>query len=340
MRARKAAFGAAALGLLAILVYSAVWWIAADRLRAGLHGWAAEMRGRGWQVVYEPVRIEGYPGPLVASVDAASIAAPGWRWRGPRVTGRAWPWSPSRIAFSAPGEHRIRAGGTDVAPFRVRAGVATGSLRRAAAETRIEFALGDIEIRTPGRTRPRAVAGAEASIVLPDRPGRADAGRGPEPPGPTLALGLAGIEIAGSERRIDALSLAAKLIGPVPRAAKPRALARWRDGGGVVEIGEAALRSGRARIDGSGTIALDRELQPIAAMSFRIDGREDLLRLLVALGAVKERNAGAIGLGLQLLARASEGRDGATALPVTIQNRRLYFGPLSVMRLPRIDWDG
>ncbi len=191
--------------------------------------------------------------------------------------------------------------------------------------------------------------------AAPARPGGragAVAGRGPEPPGPTLALGLAGIEIAGSERRIDALSLAAKLIGPVPRAAKPRALARWRDGGGVVEIGEAALRSGRARIDGSGGVALGRalqpippgacarELQPIAAMSFRIDGREDLLRLLVALGAVKERNAGAIGLGLQLLARASEGRDGATALPVTIQNRRLYFGPLSVMRLPRIDWDG
>ncbi len=337
--ARKAAFGAAALSLLAIIVYSAVWWIAADGLRAGLDGWAAEMRSRGWQVVYERVRIEGYPGPLVASVDAASVAAPGWRWEGPRIAARAWPWSPSRIAFSAPGEHRVWTGGADAAPIRVRAGVATGTLRRPAAETRIDLALGDIEIRVPGRKPPRSIAGAEASIVLPDRPGRADRGRGPEPPGPTIALELAGIEIAGSERGIDSLSLAAKLTGPLPRAATPRGLARWRDGGGVVEIGNAALRSRRARVAGSGTVALDRDLQPIAAFSFRIDGREDLLRLLVALGAVEKKNAGAIGLGLQLLARADKGQSDSTALPVTIQNRRLYLGPLSVMRLPRIDWN-
>ncbi len=291
------------------------------------------MRSRGWQVVYERVRIEGYPGPWSPASMQRPIAAPGWRWRGPRVTGRAWPWDPVAHRFPRPpANNRIRAGGTDAAPIRVRAGVATGSLRRAAGGNPDRPRARRYRNPDAGPDPPRAVAGAEASIVLPDRPGRADAGRGPEPPGPTIALGLAGIEIAGSERRIDALSLAAKLIGPVPRAAKRRALARWRDGGGVVEIGEAALRSGRARIDGSGTIALDRELQPIAAMSFRIDGREDLLRLLVALGAVKERNAGAIGLGLQLLARAGEGRDGATALPVTIQNRRLYFGPLSVMR--------
>ena len=337
---RKAAFWAAALCLLAALVYSAAWWVAADRLRRGFDGWAAEMRARGWTVSYERMRVEGYPGPLVPILAAPAAAAPGWRWEGPTIAARAWPWSPSRIAFAAPGEHRVWTGGADAAPIRVRAGVATGSLRRPAAETRIDLALGDIEIRMPGGKPPRAIAGAEASIVLPDLPGRADRGRGPEPPGPTIALTLAGIEIAGSERGIDSLSLAAKLIGPLPRAATPRALARWRDGGGVVEIGNAALRSRRARIAGSGTVALDRDLQPIAAFSFRIDGREDLLRLLVALGAVEQKNAGAIGLGLQLLAkRGVRGRNDSAALPVTIQNRRLYLGPLSVMRLPRIDWN-
>ena len=336
--ARKAAFGAAALCLLAAIVYSALWWVAADRLHAEVDGWAAEMRARGWTVSYRQMRVEGYPGPLAPLVEAPSAGAPGWRWEGPTIAARAWPWSPSRVAFAAQGEHRVWIGAADAAPVRARFGVATGVLRRPAAETWIDLALGDIEIRMPGRTPPRSIAGAEASIVLPDRPGRVDSGRGPEPPGPTIALDLAGIDIAGTERRIDSLSLAAKLIGPAPRAATPRALARWRDGGGVVEIGNAALRSRHARVAGSGTIALDRELQPIAAFSFHIDGREDLLRLLVALGAVERRNTGAIGLGLQLLAKANKGKDDSTALPVTVQNRRLYFGPLSVMRLPRIDW--
>ena len=341
--ARKAALAAAALIVLAAIVYSAVWWIVAERLREGLDGWAADMRARGWSVSYEQFRIEGYPGPLVPVVDAPSVAAPrdsgGWLWRGPRLTGRAWPWRPSRIAFTAPGEHRVRPGGGG-APVGMRLGVASGSFLRPGGETRIVLALADIAILAPDGNLPRAVARADATVVLPDRPGRADRGRGPEPPGPTVTLRLQGIATSGQGGEIDELALAAKLTGPVPRATTARALSVWRDGGGVLEIGEAALRARRADVRGSGTVALDADLQPIAALSLRVEGRADLLRLLVALGAVGQRDAGAIGVGLQLFAGAGKGRGGGTGLPVTIQNRRLYIGPLSVMRLPRIDWDG
>ncbi len=341
MRARKAAFGAAAF-VLAALVYSAIWWIAADRLRGGFDGWAAEMRARGWSVSYERFRIEGYPGPLAPIVEAPSLAAPealgGWRWQGPRVTARAWPWNPSRIAFTGAGEHRLRPG-SDTSPIRAKLGIASGLLLRPGTETRIVLTLGNIAIRADGKP-PRSIASAEATIVLPDRPGRADAGRGPEPPGPTIALSLAGIELGGPDRGIDGVSLNAKLTGPVPRAATARALAVWRDGGGVVEIGEIVLRRRRARVNGSGTVAFDRDLQPIAALSLRIEGRRDLVRALVAHGAVEQRDAGAVGLALQLVAGAGKGRGGGSALPVTVQDRRLFLGPLSVMRLPRIDWDG
>ena len=339
--ARKAAFAAAALIVLAAIVYSAVWWIVAERLREGLDGWAADMRARGWSVSYDGFRIEGYPGPIVPVIDAPSVAAPGasggWQWRGPRLTGRVWPWHPTRIAFAAPGEHRIRPGG-GAAPIVARPGVASGSSQRPAGETRLTLALRDIAVRARDPNLPRAIAEADVTIALPDRPGRADRGRGPEPPGPTVTLRLAGIDIPGRGAEIDELSLAAKLIGPVPRAATASALAVWRDAGGVLEIGEAALRAERASARGSGTVALDRDLQPIAAMSLRIEGHADLLRLLLDLGAVEQRNAGAVNLGLQLLAGASKGSE--TGLPVTIQNRRLYLGPLSVMRLPRIDWGG
>ena len=249
-----------------------------------------------------------------------------------------WPWNPSRIAFTGAGEHRLRPG-SDTSPIRAKLGIASGLLLRPGTETRIVLTLGNIAIRADGKP-PRSIASAEATIVLPDRPGRADAGRGPEPPGPTIALSLAGIDLGGPDRGIDGVSLNAKLTGPVPRAATARALAVWRDGGGVVEIGEIVLRRRRARVNGSGTVALDRDLQPIAALSLRIEGRRDLVRALVAHGAVEQRDAGAVGLALQLVAGAGKGRGGGSALPVTVQDRRLFLGPLSVMRLPRIDWDG
>ena len=341
--ARKAAFWAAALVALAAIAYSAAWWIAADRLREGFDGWAADMRARGWSVSFARFEVAGYPGPLAPVVDAPAVAAPpgagGWRWRGPRLAARAWPWNPSRIAFAGTGEHRFEIS-ADGAPVSATLGRATGLLLRGGGETSVALSLGDIAIRGPGRGAPLRVDGAEATIVLPDEPGRADQGRGPEPPGPTLALRLTGIEPGGEGQRIDAASLAAKLTGPVPRATAARALAAWRDGGGVVEIGEIGLRARAASVTGAGTLALDRGLQPIAALSLRIDGTGDLLRLLVALGAVSQRDAGAVGLGLHMLARAGKGEDGKGAFPVTIQNRRLYIGPLSVTRLPRIDWGG
>ena len=180
---------------------------------------------------------------------------------------------------------------------------------------------------------------------MPERPGRADEGRGPEPPGPTIAVSLGEIEFGGTQsdvhgRAIEEASLTAKLIGPPPRDARAGSLAVWRDGGGTVEIGDISIVWQKANGKGSGTVALDRDLQPLAALSIRIEGHADLLRMLVALGWVEKRDAGAIRLGLDLLARASTGQPDKIAVPLTVQNRRLFLGPISVMRLPRIDWDG
>lgn len=347
--AKKAAYGAAALIGLAVVVYSAIWWISADRLRGKLDGWAADMRGHGWSVSYDRVRIEGYPASLTAVVDAPSIGAPealgGWRWQAPQITGSVRPWNPDRIVFDGTGVHRLRVAGADPAPIRVTVGAAFGLVLRLAKAraTKIVLKLADVAIDAPGRSLPRKLNEADATILLPERPGRADEGRSPEPPGPTIELRVRGIdfgenETTGSGRGIEEASLRAKLIGPLPREATARTLAVWRDGGGTLEIGEASLRWQRANANGSGTVALDRDLQPLAALSIRIKGYGDLLRTFIAHGWVKRRDAGAIRLGLDLVARASSGRTGTIALPVTIQDRRLSLGPISVMRLPRIDW--
>lgn len=347
--AKKAAYGAAALIGLAVIVYSAIWWISADRLRDDLDGWAADMRGRGWTVSYDRVRIEGYPASLAAIVEAPSIGAPegigGWRWQGPRMAAKARPWKPGRIVLDGAGIHRFRSAGADAEPIRVAMGDAFGLVLRLAdaRATKIVLKLADIEIGAPGRALPRRLGEAEATIHLPERPGRVEEGRGPEPPGPTIAASFRDIELdrgdsAADGRTIEEVALAAKLIGPLPRDTTARSLAVWRDGGGTIEIGELSLRWQEAKGKGSGTVALDRDLQPLAALTIRIDGYAGLVRSLVARGWLKRRDAGAIQLGLDLFARASTGQPGTVALPLTFQNRRVFLGPISVMRLPRIEW--
>ena len=347
--ARRAVYGTAALIGLATVVYSAAWWVAADRFRGELDGWAADMRSRGWSVSYDLVRMEGYPASLAAIVEAPSIGAPenagGWRWRGPRMAAKVRPWNLGRIALDGAGTHLFRAGGADEDAIRVATGNAFGLvLRLADAEaTKIVLRLGDIAIDAPGGGLPRRVGDAEATVFVPERPGRADRGRGPEPPGPTVTLDLRDIDFgeAGSgahTRAIEEASLTAKLIGPLPRGVAAKSLAVWRDGGGTLEIGEVSLRLGKAKGKGSGTVALDRNLQPLAALSINIEGYAGLVRSLVAHGWLTARDAGALRLGLDLFARASTGRPGTIALPITVQNRRLFLGPISAMRLPRIEW--
>ena len=348
---KKAAYGAAAFIGLAAIVYSAIWWISADRLREELDGRAADMRANGWSVSYDRVRIDGYPVSVTATVDAPTVAAPrsagGWSWRGPRVTATIRPWNPDRIELDGAGIHRLRLADKGGAPIRVTTGSSFGLVLflPEARATRIVLKLEDVAIDGTVEALPRKIEAGEATVFLPREPGRADLGRGPEPPGPTIALRLVGIdfpavEATGRSFGIEEASLTAKLLGPTPRAATARALAVWRDGGGTLEIADASLRSQGASAKGSGTAALDRDLQPLAALSIRIEGYGELLRALVARGWMKKGDAGAIRLGLDLVARASSGRKGTIAMPLTIQDRRLSFGPISVTQLPRIDWDG
>ena len=349
--AKKAVYGAAALIGIAAVAYSAVWWSSAERFRGEIDGWAADMRGRGWTVSYDRVRIEGYPASLTAIVEAPSIGAPagagGWHWQGPRMTAKVRPWNPGRIALDGGGIHRFQTEGADSEPVRIAAGDAFGLILRLtdAQATKIVLKLSDIEIDAPGRILPRRLKEAEAAIRLPDRPARVEDGRGPEPPGPSIAASLRDIEFgrgapAARGGTIEEASLTAKLIGPFPRDATAQSLAVWRDGGGTLEIGALSLRWQKANGNGSGTVALDRDLQPLAALTIRIEGYADLVRSLVDRGWLKRRDAGAIQLGLDLIARAGTGRPGTIATPLTIQNRRLSFGPISVTQLPRIEWGG
>lgn len=349
--AKKAAFWAAALIGLAVVIYTAIWWIHADRVRGELDGWAADMRANGWAVSYDRVRIAGYPGSLTTTVDAPSIAAPdsagGWSWRGPQMTATTRPWNPARMVLDGAGNHHFRRADKDRAPVRVTVGSWFGLVLflAEARATKIVLKLEDVAIDATVEALPRKIEKADATILLPEEPGRADLGRGPEPPGPTVALRLGGIDFsdaAATERNlgIEEASLTAKLIGPTPREATARTLAVWRDGGGTLEIADASIRSQGASAEGSGTVALDRDLQPLAALSIRIENYDELLGTLVAQGWMKNSDAGAIRLGLDLVARASSGRRGTIAMPLTIQDRRLSFGPFSVSQLPRIDWDG
>lgn len=135
-------------------------------------------------------------------------------------------------------------------------------------------------------------------------------------------------------------SAALTVMGPPP-ALTPAALEAWRTDGGVVEL--TALRGDFPPLaaEGDFTFALDRDLQLVGAGGLRLTGVEAALDL-----AAKQPDSPfkpkeikqARQIALMLTRPDPQGGAGHVALPLSIQDRRLFVGPFQVLKLPPLVW--
>ena len=334
MPLRTAAIALATV-VLAALLYGAYWWLAAVSMRQGFDSWAAERRADGWTVSFGAVSLGGFPSRLALRIEAPSIGAPpaagGWQWHGPLVVVAGSPWSSRRAAWTAPGLHRlVTASGT---PIEVLAGSAEGAIERSPdrGPVTVTIEIGAATVLPLAGQPRRTIQRIEASVVLPDRAG------------PAIDLRVAGIDLGetpfiGLGAGIEEVGLAAELRGRLVPGARVRALEIWRDGGGTLEITRLRLRWQRIEVDARGTVALDRALQPIAALSADIAGYGLLIDTLAARGAIGQGSARTVKFALDVVALAGGNAGRRITVPVTVQDGRLSLGPVPVLRLPRIAW--
>jgi hypothetical protein len=314
---------------------SAYWLWSAERLAGRIAAWSEQQRARGYEVAYRGPAIGGYPFALTARFEDPRIASPrGWRWQGPTLTGRAALWDPFTIEVDFSGLHRA-AGPPDGAaePAEAEAERATavvhlqgdGRVERAGAD-----ALG-VTLRRAGRV---LTAGTVTARLGPLRPA---AGARPQ----DLALAGAATEVTLPEdgagplgRSLRRLAFEAVLIGEIPPGGRRRMLEQWRDAGGRLEIGRLDLEWGPLALQGEGSLGLDRRLRPEGEIASRMGGLPGTLDRLVAAGLLKADQAGLVKIALLALADGTDGKGRpAVALPITLQDGRLYLGPAAVLRL-------
>ena len=107
-----------------------------------------------------------------------------------------------------------------------------------------------------------------------------------------------------------------------------------------MELAGFALRWDSLDVSGNGTLALDRELQPTGAMTLSVRGFETVIDTLVARGVIRPGPAATARTILGLMAKTPE-EGGAPVLtaPLTVQNRKLFVGPVRLAELPAIVWE-
>lgn len=334
-RLRHLLIAAAVLALAAgaVAVY---WHWAAARLETAVAEWTAAQGERGYQIAYDGPLIEGFPTTLAARFAAPSVVSPsGWRWGGPPVAGQAKLWAPLTIDLQFPGRHEItrRLGGAEI-PGRLEADPAKAFIELG-VDGRVERAR--LALINPSWEDPvtgRITARQLLSALGPPL----SAGGGGQDYLPLMAV-IRALELPEHletplGRRVQELRLDATLRGAPPPGPLREALAAWRDAGGVLELHNSSLHWGPLILSGDGTLTLDHELRPLGALSARIRGLGATLDRFADAGMIERGQAIAIELAASALAgERDESGEKVVALPLTLQDGRLYLGPVPLFRL-------
>ncbi|MSO92411.1 MAG: DUF2125 domain-containing protein [Rhodospirillales bacterium] len=352
-RRKRLSAAVAVAAALAAAAYGVYWLQVAESVEAGVVGWIAQRRAEGFEVAYTGIRVRGFPFSLRVLVDNPRMGQPhgfrGWDWRGKRVVVRVSPWDLTRATVSLIGRHKLDIGTPDGTL------ALTGESRNIEAELQLSrgllgtvtVAVDDVELHPE---EPYSAEREAATLSL--KSARATFRRPPVPAGGDhrtatvmgeIALdGLRLPQAAGLPlgRDVSHAGGTVKVLGEIPREPWPEAIARWRDNGGTIEIEALRVAYGPLRLQIDGTLALDGDLQPIGAFSGRAEGFYETVDALRERGVVRGRDATTARFVLGALARRPEGGGAAVLdLSISLQDQKLFTGPIPLMQVGRIRWE-
>src|SRR5271166_54958 len=339
---RSTRLGLVTLAALLVIVgaYSALWFVAASRIKEGVVAWAQSARAERTDVSWHKIRVTGFPiafrADLVSAVLRDEAVTPSPTLRIPMLSGTARPWDFAdwRLAASEGFTANLAAAGRS--PVKLVAQAADGVVSIGPeGGWKLWLTLHDTTVEAAGQVR---VGSAHAMLTITPRPP-------PEHADPVLALSIEANQIRLPAAigplgdTIDELDLGATVKGGISNGRLADVVAAWRDAGGTIELDNLRLKWGALGATATGTISLDQELQPIGGLSGAVQGYDQILTTLVQAGQMRASDAGLARLALTMLAKA--GPDGRPEIRTsfTIQNGQMFLGPAKLGRAPRITWE-
>jgi hypothetical protein len=315
-------------------VYAGLWFHARGIVRDGLPGWAEAWRSQGYAVAWTSAAVEGFPFAFRLRLTGATIETARTLPASaalPELVLDATPWNLRDWRFHAPQGATFT---TLLGAVGVNAATLDGTVVQSSGGTAVTLAAHTLA--GTGLAQGAAADALDAQVTLPPQPPTGD-----RDPLFALSVKLADADLPQAppplSRRLDELSLAATMRGPLPQGPLDQALALWRNGGGTLDIDSARVAWGGMVVTLTGTLALDGAMQPEGALTATIEGGDRMIDQLVASGALKERFAGFARSVMRAI--ATPGEDGSKlSLPVTVQDQHVYVGPATVAALPHLTW--
>ncbi|MFP6746225.1 MAG: DUF2125 domain-containing protein [Alphaproteobacteria bacterium] len=330
--------------------WTGAWFFIAGQVRGEIQA-GANQGTAARELTYRALRIGGFPFRIKVEVSRPRLALRGgrmdFRWEADKISAVRHLWQPRHVVLDLTTQHRFKAAqdgswreltlDSRQAMASVETG-ADGRLQRLSLDIKeVRFGLG---AATAGqRVLPEAARGRRLQFharMSPDEAESIDlALRGD---GFEIANGVLPAHMATMAPMIGLFDLQTTVTGwprnwsasPPGEGASPSPLARWRDGGGTLEIRTFHLLWGKVEITATGSLALDHRMRPIGALTARIKGHNALLDIAVASKTMSKNSAFAARAVLGLLAAAG---GGILSVPVRLQDGQLYLGPIAVAKL-------
>jgi Uncharacterized protein conserved in bacteria (DUF2125) len=327
--------------------YTGYWFWLADTFQRNLALWIEQQRAMGYRLSYSAGEPDGFP--LAAKIQLSDVTvepAPSmapWRLGVPSMQLSIAPWQPLALRIGDNGattDYRLQwsANGRD---FELSgAGIRTTiGLSSQAKPPTIRFAAERLEWRLDNQSLANTHR-LEGEIVMRSAPASTDPSIEFSIDASQLDL-LVGTPSQQRTKEIYGPGLKGRFIGAIPAGPLVPALAAWSQQGGYLDLINISARPADGfppRFEGSASVALDPQLQPIVAGTVTVHDYGPAIDRAVADGHMTPSQGTATRLWLS--ARAEKDNGGLkVTLPVTIQDGFVSVGPIKLAQVPRIAWD-
>ncbi|HEV8033152.1 MAG TPA: DUF2125 domain-containing protein [Stellaceae bacterium] len=328
-----------ALVLLLVLVgaYGAFWFIVSGRIEDEVVAQASSLRRQNLDLSWSAMRVGGFPFAFDVRLSEARLrgtaTAPPPEMRAPVLSASARPWNFRDLHLSAP-DGLSAAAGAEPMP-KLNAQKATGAVAVGSeGDINVWLTLDQVDADLPEHV---SVDQANVWLILPAQPPRTHTERAL-----ALAADLRGLQLpttpAPFHGAVDDLGFGATVMGAIPAGPPRQAATGWRDSGGTVELDQFALRWGGLAVNGSGTLALGPDLQPMGAFSGAVSGIDELINALAAAGRLRLGDLTIARIALAALAKPGPSGRPEISTSFTIQDGQMFLGPAKLGPVPRIDW--
>jgi hypothetical protein len=327
--------------------YTGYWFWLAQTFEQNLALWVDQQRAMGYRVSYAAGEPHGFP--FRATIDLADVrvASPAeiesWEFSAASMRLGLAPWRPMTLRIQQdkkPTPYHLQWSASGQSFELVGGGIETAiAISGDATPPAIAFTAKNLDLREGGQSlantlrlsveiAPADAAAADGSVAFALRA--------------ELLKLVVGPPSKPEYKEVYFPNLKGRIIGPIPVGSLRDALAQWSTQGGYLEITNVSANSADGfppRFEGTASIALDRQLQPIVAGTVTVRDY-DYVRAIdraVADGHVTPTQGTAAKLWLSAKAEKDNGGLKVT-LPLTIQDGLVSMGSIKLARMPRIEW--